>query len=66
MNYSELKQRNIEQKLCVRSGCGNACQEDHLLCEGCADDHRERNARTMRRTRAWKRVQLWLGFEVTR
>jgi hypothetical protein len=45
---------------CVRIGCGNACQEDHLLCEGCAEDHRERNARTMRRTRAFRRLQLWL------
>jgi hypothetical protein len=45
---------------CVRSGCGNACQEDHLLCEKCAEDHRGRNAKVMRRTRMFRKVQLWL------
>ena len=60
MNYSARKALNADTRNCVRSGCHRECLDDCLLCEVCQYDHRERNARSMRRTRMWLRRQLWL------
>lgn len=43
---------------CCRASCSNACQDDHLLCESCAEDHRRAN----RQYDHWKRKQLVLPF----
>lgn len=52
--------RYMQRKLsgvCVRSGCSTPAQDDHLLCERHAQDHRARNRKSMKRTRRSKRVQ---------
>jgi hypothetical protein len=58
MTYPDRKALLAPTGRCMRVGCGKECQEDHLLCEGCAVDHRRRNRMSMRRSRNWRRVQL--------
>lgn len=60
MTYPELKQRNILTKQCCRAGCPAQCADDGMLCLDCAENHRERNLKSMRRTRAWRKYQLLL------
>lgn len=60
MTYPLRKSLLAPLQRCLRAGCGKLTGDDHLLCLDCAEDHRERNLKSMRRTRAWKKVQLWL------
>lgn len=55
------KQRLVARK-CARAGCPVLLPDDadHCLCDRHAEEHRERNARSARQVRRWKRVQLVL------
>lgn len=59
-DYALRKALNAETRNCVRKACHRECLDDCLLCEVCQKDHRSRNLKSMRRTRAWRRCQLWL------
>jgi hypothetical protein len=46
--------------LCTRPGCTSPPLADHCQCERHRDDHRERNARSMRRSRRFEAAQMTL------
>lgn len=64
-DYLATKLAAHEKNKCVRVGCERKPGDAHLLCDEHAEEHRERNARVMRRTRMFRKVQLWLGLEVS-
>lgn len=47
---------------CARAGCPVLLPDDaeHCLCDRHAEEHRERNARSYKRVKAYRKVQLWL------
>lgn len=45
---------------CCYVNCPKPCQPLHLMCDWHAANHRVRNLKSMRRTRASRKVQLWL------
>jgi hypothetical protein len=59
-DYLTRKLAAHERNRCVRVGCEREPQEDHLLCGPCMHDHRERNIKSMKRMRLFRKVQLWL------
>jgi hypothetical protein len=60
MTYLDRKSLLAPAGLCMRAGCGAQCQDDHLLCERCAVDHRKRNKISTRQRRMFRRLQLGL------
>lgn len=64
-DYLTTKLTAHAQNKCVRVGCERKPGDAHLLCDECAEDHRGRNRKAMKRTRAWRRLQMTL-WEVLR
>ena len=55
------KSRLIARK-CARAGCPAILPDDaeHCLCDRHAEEHRERNARSYKRVRRYRRAQMVL------
>jgi hypothetical protein len=61
-DYLTRKLAAHERNRCVRVGCEREPGDEHLLCDVHAADARNRNKRSTRQLRTWRRLQLWLGI----